>query len=87
MMRVYSKLKKERHVRWRKKYNQKHRYGTKETQGKRYTLSEMCLILNKRWSELKGGRLLTDVEIAKLLKRSLQAIQLQRYKIKRERYE
>jgi hypothetical protein len=82
-MRIYSALKKKRHVRWHKEYNQKHNYGTKETQGKRYTWTEMYLILRKR---LKGGRILTDIEIAKLLKRSLQAIQLKRHKIKMEGY-
>jgi len=30
---------------------------------------------------LTGGRILTDVEIAKLLNRSLQAIQLKRHKM------
>jgi hypothetical protein len=38
----------------------------------------MYLIWNKR---LQGGRILTDIEIAKFLKRSLQAIQLKRHKM------
>jgi hypothetical protein len=77
-MRTYSKQKKARHVRWHKEYNQKHQYATDETKGKKYSWSEMYLIWNKR---LTGGRILTDVEIAKLLNRSLQAIQLKRHKM------
>jgi len=78
-MRTYSKLKKKRHVRWHKMYNQEHDYATRETHGKRFTWSEMYLICNKR---LTGGRILTDVEIAKLLQRSLQSVQLKRHKMK-----
>jgi len=77
-MRTYSKQKKARHVRWHKGYNQLHKYATKETEGKKYTWAEMYIIWNKR---IKGGRILTDVEIAKLLQRSLQAIQLKRHKM------
>jgi hypothetical protein len=77
-MRTYSKLKKKRHVQWHKKYNKKHDYSTKETKGKRYTWAEMYVIWNCR---LRGGKLLKDIEIAKLLNRSLQAIQLKRHKM------
>lgn len=78
MTRVYSKQKKERHVKWHKQYNQLHDYATEETHGKKYTWAEMYLIWNKK---MQGGRILTDVEIAKRLNRSLQAIQLKRHKM------
>lgn len=75
---IYSKTKIARHVKWHKGYNQLHNYATKATHNARYTRDEMYLIWNKR---LQGGRILTDVEIAKFLKRSLQAIQLKRHKM------
>jgi hypothetical protein len=78
-MRTYSKQKKARHVKWHKKYNQEHDYGVKGTRGVKYTWAEMYLIWNK---QLKNGRILTDVEIAKILHRSLQAVQLKRHKMK-----
>ena len=81
MKKAYSKLKIKRHIRWHKKYNQAHDYATKDTRRAGYTWTEMYLIWNKR---LKGGRILVDVEIAKLLSRSLQAIQLKRHKMKME---
>jgi hypothetical protein len=65
-------------TRWHKHYNRKHRYGSKGTEKRRYTREEMYLIWHKR---LQGGRILTDVQIAKLLKRSLQGIQLKRHKM------
>jgi len=77
-MRSYTKVERKRKQRWHKQYNQEHVYTTKETRGKEYTWAEMYLIFNKR---LKGGRILTDVEIAKLLHRSLQGIQLKRHKM------
>lgn len=68
-------------LRKQKEYNKKHQYATDETRGKKFTWSEMYLIWNKK---LQGGSILTDVRIAKLLKRSLQSIQLKRYKMKYE---
>jgi hypothetical protein len=81
-MRIYTKAERKRHIRWHKQYNQEHNYSTSETRGKEFTWTEMYLIWNK---QLKGGRILTDVEIAKLLKRSLQSIQLKRHKMKKEK--
>ena len=80
-MRVYTKAERKKKMRWHKGYNQMHKYATKETHGKKFSWTEMYLIWNKR---LKGGRILIDVEIAKLLSRSLQAIQLKRHKMKME---
>jgi hypothetical protein len=77
--RIYSALKKKHHVKWHKGYNQEHNYSIKGTRGTKYTWAEMYLIWNKR---LKGGRVLTDIEIAKILRRSLQAVQLKRHKMK-----
>jgi hypothetical protein len=76
--RIYTKAQRRYKMRWHKGYNQLHKYATKETEGKKYTWGEMYLIWNKR---MKGGRILTDIEIAKLLQRSLQAIQLKRHKM------
>lgn len=64
-----------------KEYNRKHQYSTDETRGKKFTWSEIYLIWNKK---LQGGKILTDVKIAKLLNRSLQSIQLKRHKMKCE---
>jgi len=80
-MRTYSKQKKARHVKWHKQYNQEHNYATKETKGKKFTWAEMYLIWNK---QMQNGKILTDVQIAKLLKRSLQSIQLKRHKMRME---
>lgn len=77
--RTYTKSERKRKTRWHKGYNQKHQYATEETKGKKYTWAEMYLIWNKR---VQGGRILTDVEIAKFLNRSLQSIQLKRHKMK-----
>ena len=77
--RIYAQVERKRKTKWHKGYNRLHTYATKETKGTKYTWSEMYLIWNKR---LKGGRILTDIEIAKILKRSLQAIQLKRHKMK-----
>ena len=78
-MRQYTKRQRKYKLRWHKGYNRLHKYGIKETEGKKYTWAEMYLIWNKR---LKGGRILTDIEIAKILQRSLQAVQLKRHKMK-----
>jgi len=77
--RIYTKAEIKRKQRWHKIYNQDHNYATEETAGKKFSWTEMYLIWNKR---LTGGRILTDVEIAKLLKRSLQSVQLKRHKMK-----
>lgn len=84
MVRIYTKVERKRKQRWHKQYNQEHDYATKETRGKKYMWSEMYLIWNKR---MRGGRILTDVEIAKILNRSLQAIQLKRYKMTKGEYD
>lgn len=81
--RKYTEKQRRYKMRWHKGYNRIHVYATKETEGKKYTWGEMYVIWNKK---LKGGRILTDIEIAKLLKRSLQAIQLKRHKIKMGEY-
>ena len=78
-MRVYSEKERKRKTKWHQEYNRVHVYATKETNGRKYTWSDMYLIWNKR---LTGGRILTDIEIAKILQRSLQGIQLKRYKMK-----
>lgn len=78
MNRIYTQAERKRKTKWHKKYNHRHDYSTEETRGKKYTWSEMYIIHNKR---LQGGRILTDVEIAKLLKRSLQGIQLKAHKM------
>lgn len=79
--RVYTKAERKRKAKWHKQYNHEHDYTTHETANKKYTWTEMYLIWNKR---LKGGRILTDVEIAKILQRSLQSVQLKRHKMKME---
>lgn len=81
MPRIYSKSKRRNHDRWHKQYNHEHDYSTKQTSRKRFTREEMFLIWHKR---LTGGRVLTDPQIAKLLKRSLQSVQLKRHKMVNE---
>lgn len=78
---IYSKTKIARHVKWHKGYNHLHTYSTKETHRTGYTWAEMYLIWNRKLN-VKGARELSDIEIAKFLKRSLQAIQLKRHKMK-----
>lgn len=76
--RIYTKAERKRKTKWHKEHNKANDYSTQATHNTRYTREEMYLILNKR---IQGGRILTDVEIAKFLKRSLQAIQLKRHKM------
>jgi hypothetical protein len=77
--RTYTKAERKRKAKWHKQYNHRHDYTTYETANKKFTWTEMYLIWNKR---LKGGRILTDVEIAKILQRSLQSVQLKRHKMR-----
>lgn len=78
-----TKAQKRYKIRWHKQYNRVHKYATKETEGKKYSWAEMYLIWNKK---LEGGKIITDVKIAKVLKRSLQGIQLKRHKMKAGEY-
>lgn len=64
-------------------YNRLHDYGKGQKVNRRFSWDEMYLIWNKR---LEGGRVMTDVEIAKLLGRSLQSIQIKRHKMVKEGY-
>lgn len=79
MGRVLTKKERKRKQKWHKEYNRIHVYATKETEGKKYTWSDMYLIWHK---SMIGGKIISDIKIAKLLKRSLQAIQLKRHKMK-----
>lgn len=77
-IRICGQAERKRKTAYHKQYNQLHDYATKDIHGSSYTWSEMYLIWNKK---MQGGRVLTDIEIAKFLKRSLQAIQLKRHKM------
>ena len=77
--RIYSQSERKRKTRWHKTHNHKHNYATEETHRRKFTWTEMYLIWNKR---LKGGRVLIDTEIANILQRSLQSVQLKRHKMK-----
>ena len=81
--RIYGQAERKRHTRWHKRYFQEHDYSTPDTQRKKYTWAEMYLVWNKK---LQGGRILTDIEIAKVLSRSLQSIQLKRHKMSKKEY-
>jgi hypothetical protein len=60
----------------RKRYYAKHRYGP--NQGRYYTKEEQWIITSK----LHNGKRITDVELAQLLGRSVQAIQVLRNVLK-----
>jgi hypothetical protein len=77
-VRIYTEAERKRKQRYHKKYNQLHDYSKDQKANRRFSWDEMYLIWNRK---LKGGRELSDIEIAKLLKRSLQSIQLKRHKM------
>jgi hypothetical protein len=81
MARIYTKAERKRKTKWHKAYNHRHDYTTHETNRKKFTWTEMYLIWTKR---LRGGRILTDPEIARILNRSLQSVQLKRHKMAKE---
>lgn len=75
MARVYSDQTRE----YRNKYNKEGRKYAKDQPAMRpFTATDIYLIMRRR---LKGGNILSDIQIAKLLKRSVQSVQMKRFKL------
>lgn len=76
MARVYTRKTRK----YRNDYNKRNRRYA-EKANKKFTWSDTYLIWNRK---LQGGKELTDIQIAKVLKRSVQSVQLKRYKMKQK---